>query len=101
MANAVMLINFKLADGVSEADFLQTTEKVHNEFMSKQKGYISWRQLLDCSGWADMITWETMDDAKNAISASENDAASGAFFAMLDMESVKIHIYEVKKDYNG
>ena len=99
MANAVMLISFKLMDGVSEESFTQAVEKVHREFMSKQKGYISWRQLLDCSSWIDVITWETMDDAKSAMSASENDAASGEFFAMLDMESVNVNICEVKNDY--
>ena len=99
MSNAIMFISFKLAAEVSALDFTKASEKMHREFISKQKGFISWKQLIDGDKWADLVTWETTDCAKNAMAASYNDAASGEFFALLDMESVNAQLYEVRSSF--
>ncbi|MDR0472227.1 MAG: hypothetical protein LBH43_00910, partial [Treponema sp.] len=62
MSNAVYYVSYKLKKGVSVPDFLLTAEKLNNEFISKQKGYVSWKQLFDGKIWADFCTFETMDD---------------------------------------
>ena len=99
MSKAVMFISYKLATGASASDFLLASEKVHSAFMSKQKGYIAWQVLVDGDTWADVLTWETMDDAQNAMAAGSADAANQAFFAFLDEESVKMQIFTVEKSY--
>ena len=99
MSNVVMLISYKLAKGSSTSDFLLASEKVQSEFLSKQKGYISWKVLADGDTWADLLTWETMTDAQNAMAASETNAANQAFFAFLDQESVNIQLFSVEKSY--
>lgn len=99
MPNAVMLITFSLAKGASVPDFLLAAEKVNNEFLSKQKGFISWKQLADGDKWADLITWETMADAQNAMEASGTNAGNHEFFSFLDEESVKINLFSVEKSY--
>ena len=97
---AVMYISFKLAKGVSESDFLQASEKVHSEFMSKQKGYGSWKQLTDGKTWADLLTWESIEDAQNAMGASASSAVAHEFFAFLDPASINSQLFSVEKYMN-
>ena len=99
MFNAVMLISFNLVKGASVPDFFLASEKVHREFMSKQKGFISWNQLTEGEVWVDLLTWESMDDAKNAMEASSTVASVVEFCSFLDQESVKHHLYSVVKCY--
>jgi hypothetical protein len=99
MANAVMFISYKLAKGASVQDFLLASENVQSEFMSKQKGYISWKLLADGDMWADALTWETMEDAQSAMAAGGASAANQEFFAFLDQESVKIQMFSIEKSY--
>ena len=99
MPNAIMFISFSLVEGASVPDFLISSEKVHSEFMSKQKGYISWQQLVDGDVWADLVTWETMDDAKSAMETSCTNAFVIEFSSFIDPKSVKAHLFTVKKSY--
>ena len=99
MSDVVMLISYKLAKGASTSDFLLASEKVQSEFLSKQKGYISWKVLVDGDTWADLLTWETMTDAQSAMAASETNAANQAFFAFLNQESVNVQLFSVEKSY--
>lgn len=99
MANAVLFISFKLVKGASVPDFLLASEKLNNAFMSKQKGYISWKQLVDGEMWADLLTWETLDDAKKALDPSSTHALAEAFYAFIDQESCKVHLFSVEKSY--
>ena len=99
MSNAVMYITYKLAKDVPTQEFLLASEKVKDEFMSKQKGYISWKVLADGDTWADLLTWETKEDAGNAMAAGGANADNQKFFALLDPESVKMQIFTVEKSY--
>ncbi|MCL2703583.1 MAG: hypothetical protein FWE91_08270 [Defluviitaleaceae bacterium] len=99
MSNVVMFISFNLADGASEQEFLLASEKLHSEFISKQKGFISWKQLIEGGLWADLLTWESMDDANNAFEASGTSALTREFFSFIDEKSVKTHLFTVKKEF--
>ena len=99
MSNAVMFITYKLAKDVSAQDFLLASKRVQDDFMSKQKGYLSWKVLADGDTWADLLTWETKEDAGNAMAAGGANADNQKFFALLDPESVKMHIFTVEKSY--
>ena len=65
MSNAVYYVSYKLKKGASVPDFLLAAEKLNNEFISKQKGYVSWKQLLNGKTWLDLCTFETMEDLEN------------------------------------
>lgn len=47
MSDAVWFISYKLVEGASVPDFLLASEKTHNEVLSKKKGFISWKVLVD------------------------------------------------------
>jgi hypothetical protein len=99
MSNAVYFVSFNLIKGASVPDFLLAAEKLNNEYMSKQKGYISWKQLLEGEMWVDLITWETMDDAKRLSESSGTNDLAEKFYSFIDPESCKVHLFSVEKSY--
>ena len=100
MPNAVWIISYKLVDGSSVPDFLLAAEKCNNEVLSKKKGYISWKQLVDGDTWVDLVTWETMGDAKNAEkNDGDTNPAAQKFYSFIDFKSLKMQAYSIEKSY--
>jgi len=100
MSNAVYYVSYKLKKGVSVPDFLLAAEKLNNEFISKQKGYISWNQLVDGDTWADAIIFETMDDLENfkVVSRHPSELAEKFYgFINFSAKGNKSHIFAVEK----
>ena len=64
MANAVFFCSYNLKKGASVPEFLRASERLNTEYISKQKGYASWKQLVDGDLWVDLLAFETMEDAK-------------------------------------
>ena len=102
MSNAIYYVSFKLKKNASVPEFLLAAEALNNEFISKQKGYVSWKQLVDGDTWADMITFETMDDLKSFEEASHNpDELALNFYSFINMNSCKAHQFSVGKTYGS
>ena len=101
MSNAVMFISFRLVKGASVPDFLLASEKLNDEYMSKQKGYISWKQLVEGEMWADLLTWETMEDAQKILDPNSTNALAEKFYSFIDQESCEVHLFSVEKSYGG
>jgi len=100
MPNAVWFISYKLVEGASIPDFLLASEECHNEVLSKKKGFISWKQLIDGDTWVDLVTWETMDDAKSAENDdSEPNPAAQKFYSFINFNSLKMQAFSVKRNY--
>jgi len=99
MPNAVFYVSFELKKGASVPDFLLATEKLNNGYMSKQKGYISWKQLVDGNTWADFITFETMDDAKKVSESTSPNELAEKFYSFINLNSCKSHLFSVEKSY--
>jgi len=98
MSKAVYYVSFNLKKGANVEDFLLAAEKLNNEFISKQKGYVSWEQLSDEKTWVDLITFETMDDLNNFKEISKNPSELAKnFYSFINPFSCKIRIYSVKK----
>ena len=99
MSNAVFYCAFKLKKGASVPDFLLAAENLNNRYISKQKGYISWKQLVEGEMWVDLLTWETMEDAQSVLNPSGTNAMAEEFYSFIDQESCKIHLFSVEKSY--
>ncbi len=99
MSNTVWFISYKLTKGASVPDYLAASEKVHNEILSKQKGFISWQLLIDGDTWADYIVWETIEDAKIAETAGQNNPIAQEYYSYMDFNSMKHQIYTLEKNY--
>jgi len=100
MPNAVFFVSYKLKKGTSVPDFLLASQKLNDEYMSKQKGYISWQQLVDGETWADLLTFETMEDAKRVEAASDPNELAEAFYSFINLFSCKTHFFTVEKSYS-
>lgn len=99
MSNAVYFNSYKLKKGASVPDFLLSAEKLWDEHISKQKGYISFNLLVDGETWADSTTFETMDDANAFLESSKsgtNELAQN-FYSFLDFNSCKSHLFSLEK----
>jgi len=100
MANAVYYVSFKLKKGTIVEEFLAAAEKLNNEFISKQPGYVSWNQMVDGETWADFCTFETMDDLNNFLELSRNPSeAAKKFYSFINLPSCKSHFFSVKRSY--
>lgn len=100
MPNAVFYCSFKLKKGASVPDFLIAAEKLNNEYISKQKGYISWKQLVDGDTWADFLTFETMEDVKKFEADSGNSGElAKTFYSFIQMVSCKVNYFTIERNY--
>ena len=102
MSNAIYYVSYKLKKGASVPDFLLAAEKLNNEQISKKKGYVSWKQLVDGDTWADLITFETMDDLKKFKEESKKPSElAKKFYSFMSLSpiSTKQHIFSVEKSY--
>ncbi|MCL2856514.1 MAG: hypothetical protein FWE19_02150 [Oscillospiraceae bacterium] len=102
MSKAIYYVSYKLKKGASVPNFLLAAETLNNEFISKQRGYISWEQLVDGDIWADALTFETMDDLENfkVVSRNPSELAEKFYsFINLSASGCKHHIFSVKRSY--
>lgn len=100
MSNGVFYCAFKLKKGASAPDFLLAAERLNNEYISRQKGYISWKQLVDGDTWADFITFETMEDVKNFETNSGNAGElAKEFYSYINCNSCKVNYFTIERNY--
>lgn len=100
MSHAVFYCSFKLKNGASVPDFLLAAENLNNAYISKQKGYISWKQLVDGDTWADFITFETMEDVKKFEADSGNAGElAEKFYSFINLNSCKLNYFIIERNY--
>ncbi len=99
MSNAALFISFNLAEGASVPGFLLAAEALNHEYMSKQKGYISWKQLREGETWVDLLMWESMEDAQRMMEPEEPNPWAEEFYSFIDMESCRVQVFSVEKSY--
>lgn len=99
MSKAVWNFSFKLKKGISQEDFIEATKKLHDEIMSKAKGFISWEQYLQGDTWTDLVVWETLEDANNGTTVGEGSELAKSFYAMIQMHTCRALISKFVKKY--
>ena len=99
MSNIIELASFYLKKEVSLPDFFLISDKFNSEFLALQKGYISRKLLVNGEKWLDLVLWETMEDAQNAVKEfyKSKPALEYASF-MLENEGDLLH-FSVQKSY--
>lgn len=55
MAKTAWIFSYKLKKNVSEEQFIERTKKLHDEVISKAKGFISWEHYLQDKVWTDFV----------------------------------------------
>jgi hypothetical protein len=66
-------------------------------FLSKQHGFIK-RTLArgESAEWIDVVYWETMDDATNAMGVAMQSPVTAPMFGMIDETSIKMSHFEIQ-----
>jgi len=101
MSKAVFFNSYKLKKGASVPDFLKAVENLNNEHISKQKGFISWQIFSSENEWADMLTFETMDDVKafEENSGTNPNELALEFYSFINLMSCKSRYFTVEKSF--
>ncbi|TYQ15223.1 UNVERIFIED_CONTAM: hypothetical protein Cloal_1645 [Acetivibrio alkalicellulosi] len=99
MPNAVFFNSYKLKKGASVPDFLLAVDKLWNEYISKQKGFISSKLLVDGDTWADYTVFETMEDAKRFANPTHTNDLAEKFYSFLNFNSCTSHFYSVERSF--
>jgi hypothetical protein len=87
--NIVEIAQFRLANGVSEQDFLREVEDVQNNFLSRQSGYIDRELLKSGEGqWIDIVHWSSMEKAQLVAEVMLKDPSALGFLQKIDPQSV-------------
>ena len=101
MSNSIEFVAFKLKKGVSESEFRLVSDKFNEEFLAKQKGYISRKLLTKSEMWADLVFWETEDDCHNAMKVSKEDAIAALYLSHLNLSAKGsfFYLFSVDRSY--
>ena len=99
MSNVYELVFYKLKKGVTEEKFLAISDEINANFLALQKGYINRKLIKRKDTWADLVLWETMEDAKNALKAGGQNPAFKPFFECINPFTCKMQHLSVVKEY--
>ena len=98
MKSAVWTCEYKLKKNADEAEFLEVSRQLGEEYISKQKGYISWQQLKGDSTWVDLVTWETIESAKAFETSGGGGELAERFYSFINLMSCKSRYYTVEQE---
>lgn len=99
MAKTAWIFSYKIKKGVSEEQFIELTQTLHDEVISKAKGFISWEHYLQDSVWTDFVLWETEEDANHATTVGQGKEATEKFYACIQMNTCRAMISKLVKTY--
>ncbi|MCF6257941.1 MAG: hypothetical protein L3K25_16875 [Gammaproteobacteria bacterium] len=83
----IEMATIKLLPGKTEQDLLRASEKFQQDFVNNLKGFIS-RELVHVKDneYADIIHWQSMEDAKAVLTQEMSSDACMAFFSLMEMD---------------
>ncbi len=99
MNKTAWIFSYKLKKGVTEEEFIALTQKLHDEVISKAKGFISWEHFLQKDVWTDFVLWETEEDANNATTIGQGMDVTNNFYACIQMNTCRALISRMVKKY--
>lgn len=75
------IITYELAAGVTEEQLLSVGQQIVNDWMKSLNGFVSWEIHQSATGYTDIVTWETKEDAKNAEQEMVKIPNAGVWYA--------------------
>lgn len=99
MAKTAWIFSYKLRKNVSAEHFMERTQRLHDEIISKAKGFISWEHYRQDDTWTDLVLWETEEDARNATTIGQGHSVTQEFYDCIRMQSCRALISTFIKKY--
>lgn len=93
--NVLETVDFRLKEGVAEADFLRANIEVQH-WVSRQPGFKA--RMLTCTDgeWLDCVIWDNKAMAEQAAQVFMANLCATDFMNAIDKSSVKLHHREIK-----
>lgn len=94
---------FQVLEGVTEAALVAASQKLQQEFLSRQPGFVR-RELLRAGAdrWVDLVHWQNRAAADKAMEIAHQNAACQAYFALMvpppnqDLSQGVLHLDQVQ-----
>ena len=99
MAKTAWIFSYKLKKNVTDEQFIELTQKLHDEVISKAKGFISWEHYVHNNTWIDYVLWETYEDAINAMKAGQGKIEARDFYNCIQIHTCRSLVSEFIKKY--
>ena len=65
MSKTAWVISYKPKKNVLLKKFITATKKLHDEVISRAKGFISWKQYIQDNVRTGFVVWKSLEDANN------------------------------------
>ena len=99
MAKTAWIFSYKIKKNVTDEEFIEKTKSLHDEFISKAKGVISWEHYVQENTWTDFVLWESEEDANNATTVGQGHKVTEDFYACIQMNTCRALISHLVKKY--
>ena len=96
----VELTSFNLVDGTDEAKFIATAKEMQASFLNKQEGFIKRTLVKGENGWTDVVYWKDPQSMQQAMQKAETSVEVVPFMQMIDFNSVRMNLSEIKLNDN-
>jgi len=96
----VELTSFQLVEGTDEAKFIEVANQMQETFLNNQKGFVKRTLVKGEHGWTDIVYWESPQAMQNAMVKAESSVDVAPFMQMINFESVKMNLSEIKMNTN-
>jgi hypothetical protein len=96
----VELTSFHLVAGADESRFVEAARQMQETFLNHQDGFIKRTLVKGEQGWTDIVYWKDPQSMQNAMEKAETSAEVAPFIQMIDFQSVKMHLSEIKLKTN-
>lgn len=100
MAKTIEIVNFRLADGVTEEEFLQETKSMERDFLGKLHGFRDRDTGKSADGdWLVVLHWDAAEDAQSSMEKFVAAEGTKSFTSKIDMSTFKMTRFELKDHY--
>lgn len=84
------IISYELAEGITEEHLFEVAEKVYNDWMKNQRGFLGWEINKNSNGsYTDIVMWESKEDNELSNKNMSSMEHSGDWIACYNMSTVK------------
>lgn len=88
-SKVIEIVRFKLAAGVTPAEFAALDRAVEIQHVAKQRGFVSRESAVGDNGeWLVIVRWESAEDADASMASFAEAPAAQPFMAQLDASSM-------------
>ena len=99
-ATTIELTSFNLVNGVDETKFVEVAQKMQEDFLNQQEGFIKRTLVKGENNWTDVVYWKNRECIQNALKRAESSELVVPFMQMIDFNSVKMNLSEIKLTAN-